>query len=187
MTGRNVFTVLEETARQHSEAVALHQPLPGKGVKAYRTFTWNQWVQVSREIALGLVSLGLKKGEIVCVLSETRAEFYLVDLGIMGAAGVSAALYTAYPMPELAKNIQDAGPNFLFVEDTKTLAALTKAIQSRGNALPPHVILMTGEEPGAISLAALQERGRDMLQHDANAFSRLQPPPPPPGGPGAVE
>ena len=70
-------------------------------------------------LPLGLSALGLQKGEIACILSETRAEFYLVDLGIMGAGGVSAALYTAYPMPELAANIEASGRRFLFVEDRK--------------------------------------------------------------------
>ena len=158
MAGRTVFTVLEDTAKKLGDSIALHQPVGGKGVKAYRTYTWNQWAQISREIALGLHSMGLNNGEIVCVLSETRAEFYLVDLGIMGAGGVSAALYTAYPMPDLAKNIHDAAPRFLFVEDSKTLAALAAAIEKRGDALPQHVIVMTGEAPGAISLADLQER-----------------------------
>ncbi len=175
MKGRTVFRVLEETASKYADAIALHQPIGGKGAKTYRTFTWNQWAQISREIATGLISLGLRKGEIACILSETRAEFYLVDLGIMGAGGVAAALYTAYPMPDLAKNVHDAEPRFLFIEDTKTLAALTKAIEARGEALPAHIILMTGEQqPGTISLAHLQERGRESLKRDPAAFSNLQ-------------
>lgn len=173
MAGRTVFTVLEHTAKQHGEALALHQPVGGKGAKGYRTFTWNQWAQISREIALGLVSLGLKKGEIVCILSETRAEFYLVDLGIMGAGGVAAGLYTAYPMSDLAKNVHDVGSRFLFVEDGKTLAALVKAIEAHGDHLPEHIILMTGEEAGVISLARLQELGREVLRRSPQAFANL--------------
>jgi len=174
VAGRTVFTVLEETAKQYGEALALHQPVGGKGAKGYRTFSWNQWAQISREIALGLVSLGLKKGEIVCVLSETRAEFYLVDLGIMGSGGVSAALYTAYPMPELAKNIHDAAPRFLFVENAKTLTGLSNATRERGDRLPAQVILMTGEERGTMPLAKLQELGRATLKRDRDAFRKLQ-------------
>ncbi|MBV8069684.1 MAG: AMP-binding protein, partial [Acidobacteriaceae bacterium] len=174
MAGRNVFTVLVDTAKQHGDAVALHQPVGRKGGKSYRTFTWNQWAQTSREIALGLISLGLEKGEIVCILCETRAEFYLVDLGIMGAAGVSAALYTAYPMPDLAKNINDAAPRFLFVEDPKTLAALSQSAQELGYQMPAHVILITGEQSGTMSLAALEQRGRDLLKRDPQAFARVQ-------------
>jgi long-chain acyl-CoA synthetase len=174
VAGRNVFTVLEETAKQHGDVIALHQPAGAKGAKSYRTFTWNQWAQTSREIALGLKSLGLEKGEIVCILSETRAEFYLVDLGVMGAGGVSAALYTAYPMPDLAKSLNDPQPRFLFIEDAKTLQALSQAVEERGDRMPAHVILMTGEQPGSMSLSALRERGREFLTRDPQAFARIQ-------------
>ena len=128
MPGRNVFTVLQETVRVQQDAKALHQPLGNKGGGGYRSYSWNDWLRFSREIALGLRALGLRKSEIVCVLSETRAEFYLADLGIMGAGGVSAALYTAYPMPELAKNVASAEPRFLFVEDQKSLKAAGRSI-----------------------------------------------------------
>jgi long-chain acyl-CoA synthetase len=175
VAGRNVFTVLEDTAARYGESIALHQPAgSGKGAKGYRTFTWNQWLQISREIALGLISLGLQKGEIVCVLSETRAEFYLADLGIMGAGAVSAALYTSNPTPELAKNLHDAEPRFLFVESAKSLAGLSKAVEERGDSLPQHVIVMVGEQQGTISLAQLQELGREVLKRDPTAFEKVQ-------------
>ncbi len=174
MAERNVFTVLEETARQYGEAAALHQPLGSKAKQGYRTYSWNDWLSISREVALGLRALGLSKGEIVCILSETRAEFYLTDLGIMGTGGVAAALYTAYPMADLARNVHEAEPRFLFVEDAKTLAALRTAVEERGERLPPHVILMAGEEAGAIPLDELRRTGREMLAKNASAFVQIQ-------------
>ncbi len=175
MAGRTAFTVLEETARQYGNADALHQPVAGtKANRQYRNYSWNEWVRISREIAVGLRALGLRKGEIVCIFSETRAEFYLVDLGIMACGGVAAALYTAYPMPDLARNIQQAEPRFLFVEDPKTLAALGKAIEAEGASLPEHVILMTGEKAGTMPLEGLQRRGREKLERDASEFARMQ-------------
>ncbi len=174
MAGRNVFTALEETARREGDAIALHQPTGTKANRGYRTYTWNEWLRSAREIALGLRALGLKKGDIVCILSETRAEFYLVDLGIMGAGGVAAALYTAYPMPDLARNISGAAPRFLFVEDTKSLDALSSALSAQDDTLPEHVILMTGEQSGALSLEALRQLGREAMERDASAFTRIQ-------------
>src|SRR5579875_4226598 len=100
---RTVFTVLEETAQRQGNALALHQPTGLKQTSGYRTYTWTEWLQIGRELALALRSQGLRKGDVVCLLSETRAEFYLADLGIMGAGGVSAALYTSYPMAEQVK------------------------------------------------------------------------------------
>lgn len=172
MSGRTVFTVLAETAKQYGDAIALYQPTGSKTGSGYRTYSWSEWLRCSREIALGLRSLGLKKGEIVAVLSETRAEFYLVDVGIMAAGGVSAALYTAYPMPDLAKNVQSAEPRFLFIENAKTLNDLKTAAEAQGVKWPEQVILMTGEAPGALTLEGLQLRGREALERDADAFGR---------------
>ncbi len=174
MAGRTVFTVLEQTARQYGDAEALHQPVGTRANLRYRSYSWNEWVRISREIAVGLRAFGLRKGEIVCILSETCAEFYLVDLGIMGSGGVAAALYTAYPMPDRVRNIQQAEPRFVFVEDAKTLAALRNAVEAEGTSLPQHVILMSGEETGAMPLEALQRRGREEMEGDAAAFTRIQ-------------
>lgn len=179
MPGRTTFTVLEETAQRYGDAAALHQPIgskqgaPKHGPR-YQIYTWNDWLRIARETALGFRALGLKKGGLVCILSETRAEFYLADLGIMAAGGVSAALYTAYPMPEMARNIQVAAPEYLIVENPKTLAALTATILAEGHTLPPHIILLTGEAEGAITFTDLQKAGHDAEVKDPTAFDRIR-------------
>ncbi len=174
MAARNVFTVLEETARQYGNAAALHQPTGTKEQREYRTYSWDDWVQNSKEIALGLLELGLKKGEIACILSETRAEFYLVDLAIMGAGGVSGALYTAYPMADLARNIVSTAPRFLFVEDAKTLHALATSISEEGGTLPEHIVLLIGKTEITHSLDELRKLGRDVLENNAEAWTGVQ-------------
>ena len=174
MPGRNVFTVLTETAKSSGDAIALHQPTGKKEGPAYRQYTWNEWAKISSEIGLGLRALGLVKGDIVCILSETRAEFYLVDLGIMAAGGVAAALYTAYPIADLVRNIKGSNPRFLFVENAKALANLSSAAQAQGVALPEHVILMTETAPGHQSISSLAELGRDLLARDPGALARIQ-------------
>lgn len=166
------MTVLEQTAARYGDALALHQPMGGKA-GGYRTYSWNDWLRSSREIALCLRALGLQKGEIAGILSETRAEFYLVDVGIMAAGGVSAALYTAYPMHELADNIRSVGPRFLFIEDAKTLAALAKAVETAGGQMPEYLFLMTGEQAGTVSLEELQVRGRESLERNPGILARM--------------
>ena len=174
MPSRNVFTVLEQTAREQGDRKALHQPLGGKSGGKYRSYTWNEWLAASREIALGLRSLGLAKGDIVCILCETRAEFYLVDLAVMAAGGVAAALYTAYPVPELARDIARVEPKALFVEDARTLRALLEELALQKVALPPQIVLITGEQEGILSLTALRDIGKAALAEDPGLFERMQ-------------
>ena len=109
---RTVFTVLEETAHRQGNALALHQPTGVKDAAGYRTYSWTDWLQMSRELALGLYSLGLRRGDVACVLSETRAEFYLVDLAIMGVGGISAALYTSTPRTNKCKASRRSSRSF---------------------------------------------------------------------------
>ena len=166
---RTVYTVLQETAHAYGGAIALHQPTGSKSGPEYETYTWTQWERISREIACGLHSLGLAKGGIVCTLSETRAEFYLADLGIMGAGGISAALYTSYPIAEQVKTLATIRPEFLFVENPKTVSALAEFF---GDDRPPNIILLTGEE-GAMPLARLRELGRELESRDPGVFERM--------------
>src|SRR5579871_3889469 len=98
MSPRTLYKVLEETAQAHPKAPALHQPT-GKG--KYHTYSWADYLTAVREIAAGLCALGVEKGEIVALHSETRAEFYLADLGVMTAGAIAGALYTSNPLPDL--------------------------------------------------------------------------------------
>ena len=153
----------------------MHQPTGKKEGPTYRSYTWNEWAKTSAEIGLGLRALGLVKGDIVCILSETRAEFYLVDLGIMAAGGVAAALYTAYPMSDLVRNVKASDPRFLFIENTKTLAGLQKAAEAQSVTLPEHVILMTESDDGGMeTLESLAEKGRALAEREPGVLARIQ-------------
>ena len=157
----------------------MHQPVGSKGQSQYRSYSWNEWLATSSDIACGLRSLGFRKGEIAFILSETRAEFYLVDLGIMGAGGVSAALYTAYPMADLAVSIRTANPEYLFLEDEKTLQALVSEMAKAGGSMPKHVIVMTGSAPatlfsGSLSLADLCRLGQQAAAAEPGLLDRIQ-------------
>jgi len=90
---RTVLQVLQDAARVHGDAAALHQPA-GDG---YLTLSWKQYLRAVVEIAAGLRSLGIGKGEVVVLNSETRLEFYLADIGTMANGSIAAALYPSYP------------------------------------------------------------------------------------------
>lgn len=141
--------LLRRAAAEHGGRLALRQPA-GKEVQ---TWTWNQYLAAAEEIAGGLRALGLGRGDHIALCSETRAEFYLADQGILMNGSVAAALYPSYPPDELKRTIAMADAIALFVEDPKTLAKL-------GRVGVRHVILLTGEAEGALSLDALRKLGQ---------------------------
>ena len=160
---RSIPQVLEDTARRYGDAPALHQPAGG----GYLTLSWNQYLQAVIEIAAGLRHLGIAKGEVVALCSETRLEFYLADLGTMANGSIAAALYPSYPPKDLLGTIASAGACAVFVEDPKTLAAL------RG-APVRHWILLTGKAEGALTLEELRALGREALARDPELAARMR-------------
>jgi long-chain acyl-CoA synthetase len=169
MSPRTVYAALEQTAGKYPNAPALQQPL-GKG--KYRCYTYKEYQQAVIEIATGLRSLGVAKGEIVALFSETRAEFYIADIGIMSAGAVSAALYTSYPIADLVANLRASRPRFVFIENPKSLRALIAAAGDQ--PLASRFILLTGEDGDVMTLAQLRETGRQALAKDAAAFDQIR-------------
>src|SRR5450755_3966890 len=168
MSARTMFAVLDETARAHAGAPALHQPI-GKG--KYRTYNWTEYRDSVREVSCGLDRLGIRKGDIVALFSETRAEFYLADLGIMSRGAIAAALYTSYPIHELIKNLRNCRPVAIVCENAKGMQALIAA--GGEPALTQHWITLLDEAPGAITLDRLREMGRQALAEDPKIFDRI--------------
>ncbi|HEX3743904.1 MAG TPA: long-chain fatty acid--CoA ligase [Bryobacteraceae bacterium] len=162
MSTRTVIQVLQDAARVHGDAAALRQPA-GDG---YRTLSWKEYLTAVIEIAAGLRSLGIAKGEVVALNSETRLEFYLADLGTMANGSVAAALYPSYPPKDLLHQIEQCGAAAVFVEDPKSLAVL------RG-APVRHWFLLTGSAEGALTLEELRARGREAMASDPQLAARL--------------
>jgi long-chain acyl-CoA synthetase len=172
MTSRTVYTVLEETARRWGDKPALHQP---NGTGGYRAWTWDDYSRVAREIACGLRRLGIGKDDKVALFAETRAEFYLADMGIMTAGAVSAALYTSYPLPDQIRNLRHSDARMIFAEDATAMRALEGAAGPEG--LNVRWVLMTGAaDPGqeAITLDELCDIGRRAMAEDPGLFERIR-------------
>src|SRR3569832_203023 len=112
MSNRYLFSVLEETAAQFGSNKAMFQPVPGSkkdvGLDKYQTYTWAEFRDIAKEIGVGLSLLGVKHGDVVAIYSETRAEFYLADFGVMSIGAISAGLYTSISMTEQAANLRTA-------------------------------------------------------------------------------
>jgi len=169
MASRTIYTVLEAAAKAYGNAPALHQPI-GNG--KYKAYSWLEYRSAVAEIACGLRSLGIGKGDVVAVFAETRAEFYLADLGVMSNGSISAALYTTYPLPDQIRNLRASDAKAVLVEDSKSMKALIEAAGEPG--LPVQWIVLTGEAENVLTLAQLREKGRAAMAADPKFFDRIR-------------
>jgi long-chain acyl-CoA synthetase len=126
-------------------------------------------------IAVGLRELGVRKGEIVALQSETRAEFYLADLGVMSTGAVAAALYTSLPYADQARTLHASDARVVFVETLKAKSALENAASASGiGPLNVQWILLADESPGVMTLEHLRVLGEKRRTEDPQAFEKIR-------------
>jgi long-chain acyl-CoA synthetase len=87
----------------------------------WQSHSWNDWYDGARAIGLGLMALGLARGQVVSILSEDRLEWVYADLGIVAAGGISNGIYTTDSAAQVAFLINDSESVFLLVENEEQL------------------------------------------------------------------
>ena len=163
---RTLWSVLEATASKYPEKIALKQPA---GDGSYRTWTWREYADTVKEIAVGLRELGIAKGDMVALASETRAEFYLADIGILATGAIAAALYTSLPYAEQAKTLIACDARCVFVENEKVRQTLDAAA---AKAKEFEWILLKGDS-AFMTLDKIRAMGAEKLKSDPDSFSRI--------------
>jgi long-chain acyl-CoA synthetase len=113
-----------------------------------------------RQIAKGLVELGVQPGDRVAILSNTRAEWTLADFGTICAGAVVVPVYQTNSPEECLYVLEHSGAVAIFCEDEEQLAKLPE-IRSELPALR-HVIAFEGAADGVLSMEALRDRGREV-------------------------
>ncbi|MFO1293387.1 MAG: long-chain fatty acid--CoA ligase [Rubrivivax sp.] len=142
-----------------------------KKLGIWHSWSWAQTGEAVREVACGLLALGLATGERVSILSNTVLEWVLADLGVLCAGGVSSGIYPTDAAPQVHYLCEDSASAFLFVEDDEQLDKAL-AVRARLPALRRIVVFdMDGlhqlDDPQVLSFERLRELGR--------AFAVAQP------------
>ncbi|RMH37104.1 MAG: long-chain fatty acid--CoA ligase [Deltaproteobacteria bacterium] len=132
----------------------------------WRSLTWLDALDRVRAISGGLRAFGLTAEQRVGVLSSTRYEWILADLGVLCAGGATTTVYPSNTAEECAYILSDSDAVMVFAEDDDQIAKL----RAQRDNLPKvaKVVTFDGTPDGdwVISLAELEDRGR--RAHDAS-------------------
>ncbi|HET6283701.1 MAG TPA: long-chain fatty acid--CoA ligase [Polyangia bacterium] len=90
----------------------------------WATITWGEADAAAREIAAGLVAQGVVPGDRICLLSQTRLEWLLCDVGILLAGAVTVPIYASNTAEQCEFIVRDAGAKVVVVEDAVQLDKL---------------------------------------------------------------
>lgn len=85
------------------------------------SYSWRDFYEHARLIGHGLAALGLRRGDVVSVLSEDSKEWVYTDLAVQCMGGITSGVYTTDSAKQLAFLVNDSGSRILFVENDEQL------------------------------------------------------------------
>jgi long-chain acyl-CoA synthetase len=144
------------------EGVALRYKEGG----SWKEMGYGEFVRAARDIARGLIALGIKRGERVSILADTRPEWTIADAGSFCAGTVVAPIYQSNSPEECEYVLRHSEARAVFCEDAAQLAKIGE-IRDRCPALD-HVIAFTDVRPGSISLQELIEREAEIPEQQVD-------------------
>ena len=153
------------------ERLAYQYPSTGT---AYAELSWKQTGDRVRAIASGLAALGLQREQCCALISSTRIEWILADLGVLCAGGATTTVYPSSTVADSAYILADSGCVIAFVEnidqfeklraERPKLPNLRKVILLEGDA---------GDDGWTLSLVELERLGREHERQHPAEFERI--------------
>jgi len=128
---------------------------------AWKEVSWRDYGDIVMNIACGLLSLGVKRGDGVCIMSDTRAEWGMADLAILSLGALTGAIYPSLLGRDAAYITKDMEAKIVFTGGSRERDELIKA--SAGAPDLKHVIVfddIPSDDPRCMSLSDLIEAGK---------------------------
>jgi long-chain acyl-CoA synthetase len=162
--------VYERVAAVHHKPDTLNYKRDG----AWHSIPADEMLRRDRWIALGLYSLGVRKGDRVALLSESRVEWVLADQGCIFAGAVTVPIYPTLTPQQAAYILNDSGARALFISTRAKFEEFEPALRECANV--EKIIVFDSEglsRPNGMSLDELEERGRELEREQPDLAARL--------------
>jgi long-chain acyl-CoA synthetase len=116
--------LLVRNAEQLGDKVALRE----KEFGIWQSFTWTQYRDRVRDFALGLVALGMQRGDKVAIIGDNRPEWVFAELSAQANGGAAVGLYQDSNLTEVAYVIDHCDATFVVAEDQEQVDKVLEMI-----------------------------------------------------------
>jgi long-chain acyl-CoA synthetase len=150
---KTLADLLPLAAQKYRDTPAVRYKEDGQWVD--RSFS--EVLEIVRPLALGLIGLGIEKGDRVSILGNTRPEWTYFDFAALSIGATVVPIYQTNSPEECRYVLDNSDAKVVVVEDDEQLEKVRKV---RGQ-LPQleQIVLMTGSSEDAISADALAAKG----------------------------
>jgi len=105
--------LLQRNAQESPNAAGIRE----KTLGVWRTLTWSGYRDMMRDFALGLASLGFRRGDKLSVVGDNRPQLYAAQLSAQAVGGMAVPVYQDSIASELVYVLNHAEVSIIVAED----------------------------------------------------------------------
>jgi len=113
LTDKTLPRVFLDRVAACGDQIALQE----KDFGIWQHITWNRYRSHVEHFALGLVSLGFKRGDHLAIISENCKEWLFADLACISLGGITVGVYPTSPYPEVKYVVHHSDAVIVVCED----------------------------------------------------------------------
>jgi len=165
--------LLRLNAREHGSEIALRE----KDFGLWRLFTWNDYQNRVHDFALGLVELGLARGDVIGIIGDNRPDWVAAEIASHAIGAMSLGLYRDVLDEEAAYLLSYGEARLVFAEDEeqvdKLLNLADRVPQLRHIVYSDPRGMRKYDDPRLIEADKLAAMGRDRAARDPALYDQL--------------
>jgi long-chain acyl-CoA synthetase len=154
--------ILAKQAEVLKDRVAIRK----KSLGIWETVTWQEYLSFVRNVSLGLLSLGVERGEHVAIIMDNQPEWLFAELGTQAIGGITINLFTSSIPKELSVHINRFGSTIVFAQDQEQVDKLIEVRDELGDVRKVIYVDPTGmafyKDPWLLSFRELLEKGKEL-------------------------
>ena len=142
-----------------------HTAMCMKKFGVWQRYSWKDYHEKVKYFSLGLISLGLKRGDVVCIIGDNEPEWFWGEFAAQSAGGIATGIFVDSVPSEVKYIAEHSGATFAIVNDQEQ----TDKFLEIKDELPPlkRVIywdpkgLKNYDDPILIGFAEVVELGKE--------------------------
>src|SRR3569623_1746823 len=165
--------MLRLNAKEHGKEIALRE----KDLGLWRIFTWNDYQTRVRDFALGLVEMGLGRGDVIGIIGDNRPDWVAAEIATHAIGGLSLGLYRDVLEEEAAYLLNYGETMLVFAEDEEQVDKLL-GLGARAAHLK-HIVysdprgMRKYDDPRLLAADQLAAMGRDRAAREPGLYDKL--------------
>lgn len=157
-------------AAEHPTKRALVSKIAGE----WQSISSAEMIERCEETALGLYSLGLRKGDRAAILAPNSPAWTFADAGCQFAGIIDVPIYTTLAAHSVEYILNDSGSRLIFLADRGSYKNLAETL--KGQVTIEHIVLFDNDITGidrGVAFDDLLGRGRELGAHRPELIAEL--------------